>query len=458
MEKQTFSQRPSQGKEVSKDEEKRLSRQKRREQLEGLELAGEVRKVLKHYFPEFIQQLRSIPDPRHPSYITYPAEMLLLVRVIGAMIAVKSMRSMTETMNHTACMKAVGELLGNVDLQELPHWSTINNFLERVEPEDLERVIQAFVTRLIRMRAFEQNRYRKYWRVAIDGTQLYCFRERHCEHCLTRVHEKGTPQEWTQYYHYALEAKLILAPELVIHLAVEFVENPAANPTDSLLSKQDCELKAFFRLAAKLKTAFQRLPICLLLDSLYAARPVFELCQNYHWRFIIRFKDGRIPSVADEFQRLKQISPENMCSRSVSGYLEHFYFVCNISYGNISLNCAELILPDNKPGRFCFITNFSLNRYNVPALIAAGRSRWKIENLGFNAQKNHDYFLSHLFSLNPTAMKNHYLLIQIAHAFIQLLLLKLQNIIPACGSIRQFRAELRFAFCFLPLIQPGPLR
>jgi len=34
-------------------------------------------------------------------------------------------------------------------------------------------------------------------------------------------------------------------------------------------------LKAFYRLAARLKRRFPRLPICLLLDSLYAGDPTF---------------------------------------------------------------------------------------------------------------------------------------------------------------------------------------
>ena len=50
-----------------------------------------------------------------------------------------------------------------------------------------------------------------------------------------------------------------------------------------------------------------------------------------------------------------------------------------------------------------------------------GRRRWSIENYGFNAQKNHGYFLEHLFSRNCQAMKNHYYLIQIAHMISQIM-------------------------------------
>lgn len=41
--------------------------------------------------------------------------------------------------------------------------------------------------------------------------------------------------------------------------------------------------------------------------------------------------------------------------------------------------------------------------------------RWKIENEGFNAQKQHGYSLGHLYSENYQALKNHYYLIQIGH-------------------------------------------
>jgi hypothetical protein len=37
----------------------------------------------------------------------------------------------------------------------------------------------------------------------------------------------------------------------------------------------------------RLKARFPRLPICLLLDGLYAGGPTFQLCQDYNWQYQI---------------------------------------------------------------------------------------------------------------------------------------------------------------------------
>ena len=50
-----------------------------------------------------------------------------------------------------------------------------------------------------------------------------------------------------------------------------------------------------------------------------------------------------------------------------------------------------------------------------------GRRRWKIENEGFNEQKNGTYNISHLCSRNDNALKIHYIFIQLAHIIRQLL-------------------------------------
>lgn len=59
---------------------------------------------------------------------------------------------------------------------------------------------------------------------------------------------------------------------------------------------------------------------------------------------------------------------------------------------------------------------------NLEEMAAAGRGRWKIENEGFNNQKNGIYDIEHLNSRNSNAMKNHYLLTQIADILMQLYL------------------------------------
>ncbi len=62
-----------------------------------------------------------------------------------------------------------------------------------------------------------------------------------------------------------------------------------------------------------------------------------------------------------------------------------------------------------------------INKEIQEEIVTTGRERWKIENKGFNEQKNHGYFIQHVFSRNYNAMKNHYLLAQIAHTIRQLM-------------------------------------
>lgn len=69
---------------------------------------------------------------------------------------------------------------------------------------------------------------------------------------------------------------------------------------------------------------------------------------------------------------------------------------------------------------FVFITNLNITERNVKGLVAVGRSRWKIENQGFNNQKNIRYDIEHANSHNYTAMKKHYILTQIADIIMQL--------------------------------------
>lgn len=43
-----------------------------------------------------------------------------------------------------------------------------------------------------------------------------------------------------------------------------------------------------------------------MLDSEYACQQVLEICKKNKWEHIIRFKSGSIPTVAEEFEKLKE--------------------------------------------------------------------------------------------------------------------------------------------------------
>ena len=74
-----------------------------------------------------------------------------------------------------------------------------------------------------------------------------------------------------------------------------------------------------------------------------------------------------------------------------------------------------------------------------------GRARWKIENQGFNTQKNGGYALEHAYCEDWNAAKNFYFVMQIAHLISQLIekgnLLK-TSVRKLFGSISAFVARL----------------
>ena len=392
-----------------------ITRKERREAEKKINYLLEFQKITNHFFKDFNKWLKNVADMRNQSYITYPPEVLLLMLIMKHVTGLKSMREMTIQFNTDQAIKNVGIILNLPDLSELPHYDTINNFLEKLHVDELEKLRYNMVRRLINKKSL--NRYRLgingiyHWKVAVDGTGLFTFKERHCDHCLTRERTNSkTGEVSVTYYHHVLEAKLVLG-DMVISLATEFIENEREGVT-----KQDCELKAFYRLSARLKKAFPRLNICILGDSLYACGPVFELCEANNWQYIFRFKDGSIPTVARKYGVLKEEATDNQTIKHFGEEKWEMRWANGIGYQGKSLHICELAVyeADELTQTFAFLASFLITEKNVERVVRAGRSRWRIENEGFNRQKNHRGYIQHLNSHDSVSMKNHYLIIQIA--------------------------------------------
>ena len=164
----------------------------------------------------------------------------------------------------------------------------------------------------------------------------------------------------------------------------------------------------------KIKGAFQRLPIILLADSLYASGSVIDICRDNGREFLIRYKDGNIPSIAEEYGLI----PE----KRAAGHAE---FVNGIDYNGKPVNVlrfweAKAVKGEAVRTEFRWVTGIPITGKNAEKVAEAGRKRWKIENEGFNRQKNWQGDIAHACSWNAVAMKNHYLMAQISDMVKQL--------------------------------------
>ena len=111
---------------------------------------------------------------------------------------------------------------------------------------------------MIRRKTFDKAKVLKRWQIIIDGTELDEGYKEKNDTYLSRCYNRGEENEFTKYHRSILEAKLYLGNNFVCSVASEMIKNSEEYKNQSEEKvKQDCESKAFTRLAKNKKEVFK---------------------------------------------------------------------------------------------------------------------------------------------------------------------------------------------------------
>lgn len=324
----------------------------------------------------------------------------------------------------------------------------MTNVLAAMDSEEIAALRPRFIKTLHRQKQLSDALLLGHLMLVSDGTGIFSSTEYHCEQCLTQDHKDGT----MVYLHNVLEAKVITWSGLALSVMTEMQLNPA----DGKYDKQDCENKAFKRMLPRLKEQFPQQPFAHLLDSGYCGGPVFKAIEDIHHKFVCCFKPGCIPTLYEEALTLAARNPQNRIVQTL-GPKERpvrrvYTWVTDLEHQETRVDfitCQETV--DGTTTTFAWLTNFHVNPDNVILIAQGGRKRWTIENEGFNEQKT-GYELEHFCDCqNLEVMTALYLLLQIAHLFMQLL--ARSNLIEPVATLTFLAALLLEAWRNLPVAE-----
>jgi len=387
-------------------------------------------KTIKRYCPKLFEFMELLPDKRKGSDYE-------LSEVITGCIAMFVFKETSRNaFNFDRQEQTFRDNYHRIFKKRLPHMDTVNRVISQLEPGDVESIKQAFIAGLIEQRIFRCFRlFGKYYTIAIDGTGVCSYKENNAEQNLPcKTSKNGV----VTYYSHVVEAKLVTSSGISISIASEWVINQPG--TDKEFDKQDCEQKAFIRLAKKIKEYYPRLPVCILADGLYPNKTFMQICQGYGWAYVVVLKDKSlktlqedITDVENKHRRSQEYEREEAKGKRrvhqkyewiTETLLTHaghtvYWLCCTETISHLDNN--RKVVSVDEPTRFVNLTSIKVGGDNVRDIMNAGRMRWKIENEGFNTQKNLGYNLGHKYTRTSfTGHQNYYQCMQIAHIINQL--------------------------------------
>jgi hypothetical protein len=425
------------------------------EQAEQQSMVENAMKAYRKLLPSLLKKFVQIKDPRRPGSIKHKHTVLLLYGTLMFVHQVGSRREANRSMTRIQFENLQAMF---PELETIPHADTLARLLEVIEVEQIQECMLELINDLIRSKKFRNFLIRKNYLIAIDGTQKL-FRDYKWEdNCLKR--HVGGEEKIPQYYVYVLESVLVLDNGITLPFISEFLKNEEYIEG---VTKQDCERKAFVRLAKRIKEKFPRLKITLLVDGLYACGPVIKKCREYGWGYMITLKEGALPDVWHEAIGLMHLNPENSLHVEWGNRKQVYAWANDIEYcyGDNGrhkvivhvVNCYETWEEkhcrstgevEQKETRYSWISSREVSARNVfERCTRMGRFRWRIEN-NILTEKHQGYEYEHCYSYTWNAMEGyHYLmkigrLVNVLAANSELLIQKVKEL-----GIRGFIAELR---------------
>ena len=391
-------------------------------------------KVHRKLLPILLARLSKIKDPRQPGKIKHSMQVLMLYGILMFVYQQSSLRNANKEMSTAIFFENMNAMFP--ELETMPHADTLRRLLERIPAEEIEKSMLELFEHLVKKKKFRNYLISKNYVIAIDGTRKFTRLEQWAEEPLVKHVGKEKHEE---YYVYVLEAVVVFEQGITLPLMSEFLNNEEYRDVSS--EKQDCERKAFYRMAAKIKKRFPKLKISVVMDGLYACGPVIRTCRDNGWDYMLVFKEGAMKDAWQEAMSLIKIAPENRkkCEYGKRtqeytwiNHVEYLYetnnkgrgkeqlhvVVCEESWEETSRITGET--TSNKT-RYVWISGKEITERNVETrCLKMGRYRWKIEN-NFLTMKHQGYQYEHCFSYNWNAMVGFHHLMQIGR-FINVLL------------------------------------
>ncbi len=383
--------------------------------------------VFRALLPKLLRELDKIADVRQAKKVKHKLTVVLLYGLLSFVFQLASRREANRELSRPAFLATLQTLFP--ELETLPHGDTLNRVLSQIDLSQLEQAHIELLRRLIRNKKFRRYLISQCYPVAIDGTQkLERDGQWWAEQWLERRYqtEEG---ELVQQYVSVLEANLVFHNGVTLPLLSEFLSYAEGDPDDH---KQDCERRAFYRLAERLKHHFPRLPILVLLDGLYPNGPLMALCRRYHWPFMIVLPDKCLPSVWEEVEALKPLQRTHRKAQHWQGRQQQFWWVNDITYSYENdrhplpvhvVGCEErwqAVDPDSGEivehhSHHVWLSSQPLNAHNVhPRCNLGARQRWGIET-NMLIEKRQGYHYEHAFSYDWNAMQGFHILMRVAH-------------------------------------------
>lgn len=283
-------------------------------------------------------------------------------------------------------------------VQRIPSDQQLRNLLDPVAPDDLTPLLFNLVEALYRQGALAA--YRRFagdFLIALDGTQYFASEKISCPHCTTRTHANGTVR-----YSHTVVTPVLLAPgqEAVFPLPPAFVV-----PQDGH-DKQDCELAASGRWLTQWGPSLAPWGVTFLGDDLYCHEPFCRqvLAQGGHFLFVcLPPSHSTLYEWVADFERAGTVPTRRVPRWTGTQRLTDTYRYLNdlpLRDGDDTqlVGWCEVTTTDAAGTviyRNAWATSRVVTAENVVATVAAGRSRWKIENENNNTLKTKGYHFEH---------------------------------------------------------------
>jgi hypothetical protein len=356
---------------------------------------------------------------------------------------------------------------------KLPDEKTIDAVMKEVDYDDCNKILMDLFEKVRETKLFFNHPELipdDEYHFAFDAETIHTYRPgcdhdcENCPFCLKRTRDK------TIWYNHTLLIVSFVSPggfklPIYVHpIRAEAVKDKESSSDN--VHKQQCELSAFKVVSRIIRDRFPKLKICLLLDSLYANGPVFEICDELKFNYFIVREDGSMKTVGEDCDGLIGL-PDHMkknnlfeCFHDGKGnIIEKTYdFFNDIDYHGKKINIIrfeEIRNTCNKSGeevteitKWEWIVKNEITKKNVVKMSARARLRWEEEDL-FNTAECRGFNMRHDYSRNPQAQMAWVVILNLAigleHLFIyNTTSVKLRKKMPIIKFMEDLFHEIRF--------------